>query len=240
MHNQKGGVGKTTSAVCLAGALAESDRVVTIIDMDPQADASVWLGADHPYTSPIGGVLRGASGLDRSIEPTALDNLTIIPASDQLRTLEDPDRPLQDVGHSLLHDHGRDWVIVDCAPSWSPLIPYSQMGVQAADHVIIPITASGMDLEGLSRTREQVESYTADDDWWVLYSRVDRRASYTDEVERKLTRSLPTRLCPCQIRENITLAEAPASGEPITEYASHSRGASDFKQLATWTKEVLR
>jgi len=235
LHNQKGGVGKTTASVCLGAALAESGDQVVLIDLDPQADASRWLQVAHSYVVPISSVLSGQADINSAIEPTGVDNLRILPASDRLRDLGEPVIQFEDALNAL----ESDWAIVDCPPSWSPRIPYSQIGVRAADYTVVPVTPSSMDLDGLERTRENVESYTSDDRWWVLYSKVDRRVSYTDTVEQRLRRSLPNRLCPVEIRTNIKLAEAPDHG-PITEYATSSRGADDFRNLTSWIQETMQ
>jgi len=233
-HNEKGGVGKTTTAVCLGGALAESDRRVIVIDLDPQGDASAWLGADHEYISPIGGVLAGHTGVCQAIEQTKVGGLGIIPASSDLKTMEAPARSLK----NIVDEVSRDVAIIDCPPSYSPDVPYSTIGVEAADTVFIPLTPSILEMHGLERTRDNVEASLAEegrDDWYALLSRVDYRASISEEVEQKLKRSLPTHRCPVTIGENATIRDAPRTNLPITHHDTSSRGAQDFRDLAEWT-----
>jgi len=236
-HNRKGGVGKTTTAVCLGGALAEHDQAVTLIDLDPQADASAWLGADHAYVTPIARVLCGQADVRSAVEQTSVDGLNILPSSQSLDTMGDPSRSLD----TVINDLDSGLVIVDCPPSYSPEIPYSIMGVESADTVIVPLTPSILEMHGLERTRDNVEASLGEGrgDWYALLSRVDYRASISEEVEDTLKRSLPTHRCPVTIGENATIRDAPRSGLPITHYDTSSRGAKDFRDLATWILEEV-
>jgi chromosome partitioning protein len=237
-HNEKGGVGKTTTSVCLGGALAEEGLAVMIIDLDPQGDASAWLGADHPYTTPISDVLTEQAEVSRSIEQTGVDGLEIIPATGDLKSV-DPTRSID----SIADETGADVVLVDCPPQYDPSSPHTTIGVEAADVVLVPLTPSVLELHGLERTREYVEASLGedrDDEWHALLSRVDYRASITEEVEGMLRRSLPTHACPVTIGENATIRDAPTSNLPITHHDNNSRGARDFRALADWTiEEVL-
>jgi len=93
MHNRKGGVGKTTGSVCLGGALVERGNQVVIIDLDPQRDASKWLGADHPYTTTIDRVLAGQAPIKSSLEPTGVDGLEGVKVPPKIRHESNRNRP---------------------------------------------------------------------------------------------------------------------------------------------------
>lgn len=241
--NQKGGSGKTTTAVNLAAALAESGKKVLLIDLDPQASASLWYGVKDKGKG-LYKVLTDNENLENVIEKTTVDDLHIIPSSVLLSGVEKAlagevcaESILKNKLESLT-EKPWDYVLIDCPPTLGIL---SLNALTLANEVIVPVEAHVMALHGLvqllrtinlvkQRLNPQLEITG------ILACRVDYRTKHSSEVLGQLRNRFEGKVCTSVIRENIRLAEAPLHLKPITAYDSKCNGAKDYRSLA---KEVI-
>ena len=238
--NQKGGVGKTTTAVNLSAALAEAGQSVLAIDFDPQGNLSSGLGIDKLNTEKtIYEVIIGDENINDAILSTEVENLDIIPsnvdlsgAEIELLELEDRERTLRRKISEIYKEY--DYIIIDCPPSLSLLTINAFM---ASDSVVIPIQCEYYALEGLSQmmktvnlvrkklnTNLQVEG--------VVFTMYDARNRLSQQVVESVKEVLNERIYKTIIPRNVRLAEAPSYGMPVTEYDSKSSGAESYRLLA--------
>ncbi len=241
--NQKGGSGKTTTAVNLAASLAEHKRRVLLLDLDPASAASAWLGVKDESRGLVE-VLTNGKELADLVRPTACEGLEIIPSS---LSLSGAEKSLaSEIGvETLLRKkiaklpHGRwDYLFVDCPPSMGLL---TLNALSAVREVLIPVEAHIMALEGLvslTQTAEVVKERLNSElsICGILACRMDQRTNHAREVVESLRRKFGPLVYKTRIRENVRLAECPSFGMPITQYASSSSGAEDYRALA---KELL-
>lgn len=241
--NQKGGSGKTTTAVNLAASLVEAGKKVLLVDLDPQGSASLWYGCKEGGKGLLE-VFIEDNKLENIIEKTSLDKLHLIPASPVLANVE---KTLQ--GESCvemilknklqnLPSHPWDFVLIDCPPTLGVL---SLNALVAASEVLIPVEAHVMALHGLVQLLKTVSMVKQKlnpslEVLGILPCRVDNRTKHSQEVLQQLKSRFPLQVCKSHIRENIKLAEAPLHHKPITEYDSNSKGAKDYRALA---EEIL-
>lgn len=237
--NQKGGSGKTTTAVNLAAALAEAGKRVLLIDLDPQASASMWYGLKEKGR-PLYEVFTGEAGLEAAIEKSSVDGLEIIPSSPLLAGVEKalanevaPETILKTKLHRLLKKPW-DYLLIDCPPTLGIL---SLNALTTANEVLVPVEAHVMALHGLVQLLKTINLVKqrlnpALEITGILACRVDYRTKHSKEVLDQLRARFEGKVCQSVIRENIRLAEAPLHLKPITHYYPACNGSQDYKSLA--------
>lgn len=251
--NQKGGVGKTTTAANLGAALASLGRSVVLVDLDPQANLSVHLGIDAPEGIPsIYQVLLADRSFGEIIRPTSTPRLSIAPANLDLSGAEielvsvmGRETRLRDALEEWLRADGDaprredvDFLIIDSPPSLGLL---SVNGLVAVDEVFIAVQTEFFALRGLTKLLELVELVKRRLNPTLEISGIvaglfDARRNLAREVLAELRAFFGAKVFKTVIRENVRLAEAPSHGKSIFEYAPDSNGAEDYLALA---KEVL-
>lgn len=242
--NQKGGVGKSTTAINLGAYLAVEGKKVLVVDLDPQSNATSGLGIG-PYLDgqQIYDVLIGEVPIKEIIVPTTTEGLDIAPSSLRLAGAE-----VELV--SMLSRESRlrkslepvkgeyDIILIDCPPSLGQL---TVNALTAADEVIIPIQCEYYALEGLVlllRTIEKIKVYLNSDlrIGGILLTMHDARTNISRQVMDEVRRQYPRETFQTVIPRNVRLSEAPSYGKPISQYDPHSRGAMAYHELA---KEVI-
>jgi chromosome partitioning protein len=244
VSNQKGGVGKTTTAINLAASLAASELNVLIIDTDPQGNATTGLGiAKDPDKPSLYHVLLGGVASENAIVPTALEGLSIIPADKNLvgANLELVDLPKREFRLRNAISPIRDnfsHVLIDCPPALDLL---TLNALVAADSVLVPIQCEFFALEGISelmdtidRLRDSFQHPLALEG--ILLTMFDDRTNLTRQVAADLKEFFQHDVFRTVIPRSIRLAEAPSFGKPILGYDPRSRGAESYIKLA---KEIL-
>jgi chromosome partitioning protein len=240
--NQKGGVGKTTTAINLSAYLAKSSRRVLLIDIDPQSNATSGLGIDiNSLGNSIYEVLLNPALLGTSIIETSTNNLYLLPAKHSLSAAEVdlvniPSR--ESKLKNVISQTDFDYVIIDCPPAMGLL---TINALVASSSVIIPVQAEYYAMEGLGqllsivqRVRETVNPNL--ELLGVLLTMYDSRTSLAEQVQSELQKHLGGKLLKTVIPRNVRLAEAPSFGRTILEHDKWSKGARAYKQLA---KEII-
>ena len=233
--NRKGGSGKTTTAVSLAAALAERGLSALLIDLDPQASASAWLGEASDYRG-LFDALVGTRDLGDLAARTTVPGLDLVSSSPWLVTAEQTLRGDMSVGVFRAIDRLRpDWdvVIVDCPPSLSYLAVGALMAVR---EVIIPVEAHSIALPGVASVVREMGRIQSDLNPHlrspvIVACRVNRTI-HARQVVEELNRVYGWRVARASIRESIRLAEAEAARLPITTYAPDSGASLDYRLLA--------
>ena len=243
--NQKGGCGKTTTAVNLSACLAKRGFRVLLIDLDPQSNASLGLGIEVEEGAGIYPLLVEDSCLARSvIQPTGVYDLDIIPATIalsgadlDLANLTGRERILRSKLEGVRSEY--EFIIIDCSPSLSLL---TVNALAAADEVLIPIQVHYYALEGMKLLFQSINIVKSRLNYdlaimGILPTFYDQRPAICREVLAGLRSYFGERIMKTVIRINSKLTEAPSAREPIHLYAPHSRGARDYGELA---EEVLQ
>lgn len=242
--NQKGGVGKTTTAVNLGASLAAAERKTLVIDSDPQANTTSALGfPKDPARRTLYQAMILDEPLQRIIIGTQVDRLFLIPsdknlagAAVELVSAEQREYRLKGLTESIRDDY--DFVLIDCPPALDLL---TLNALAAADSVLVPIQCEYLALEGVSelldtlmRLRRTINATLAVEG--ILLTMYDDRTSLSKQVAADLRSFFGTQVFETVIPRNVRLAEAPSHGVPVMFYDIHSKGAESYIQLA---KEVI-
>ena len=237
VSNQKGGVGKTTTAVNVAACLAEAGECVLIVDLDPQANASSGLGVRNAPASSLD-LLDGAPLASVTIE-TAYENLSLVPATQGLAgvavELGSMRRSERFLAESLANATDTySFVFIDCPPSLGPL---TVAALVAADRVLVPVQCEYYALEGLTQLLETVERVRRVSNprltiGGILLTMVDRRTRLSADVEAEVRRAFGSLVFQAIVPRSVRLAEAPSHGAPISAYARESHGAAAYFEVA--------
>lgn len=241
--NQKGGSGKTTTTVNLAAALAEQGRPVLVLDLDPQASASSWLGVKDGGRGLLD-VLTNRSPLAELVQSTSADGVDIIPSSSWLVGAEKAlagEVGAEAILRQRLGALKGPWqyMLIDCPPALGLL---TVNALAAAREVLVPVESHFMALGGLAHMLDTLEIVKERLNSEITLAgivacRVDLRTRHAQEVVEQLRGRFGPLVYNTLIRENIRLAECPSFGQPITRYDSACNGAEDYRRLAT---EVIR
>ncbi len=241
ISNQKGGVGKTTTAVSLSAVLAEMGYKVLLIDSDPQASATSAVGLSEEKGCSLYPVLHEQKTLLQVIKQTALPNLHIVPSEKDLAGYEvetaQRDHSLYCIRKLLapLRDTSDyDFAFIDCPPSLGVLMTCSLV---AADSVIIPLQCEYLSLEGLSKILNYLErirtvSQIPIEIEGVLMTMFDARTKLSQLIINDVKAHFPEKMFTTIIPRTVRLAEAPSYGQPITTYDSRSTAALAYRSLA--------
>ena len=238
--NQKGGVGKTTTTVNLGACLAELGYRTLVIDLDPQGNASTGLGIDNRgLETSMYHVIMHEAPLENCIEPAAVKNLFVAPASLDLAGTEielvpafSRENRLKRAIEAVQDDY--DYVLIDCPPSLGLL---TVNGLTAATEVLVPIQCEYYALEGLGQLLRNVDlvrrnlnpTLTVSTIVCVMY---DARTKLADQVVKEVREHFGDKVMRTVIPRTVRLSEAPSFGQPITTFDSSSRGAVAYRMVA--------
>jgi len=245
--NQKGGVGKTTTAVNLGAYLAESGKYVLLVDLDPQANATSGLGVD--YQNLEKGVYEALAGnflVREIVQPTGHIGFRVAPATPALAganvELVNIERREFRLAESLLEVRSDyDVIIIDCPPSLGLL---TLNGLVASDYVLIPIQAEYYALEGLGQlmstialVQENLKPELAI--LGAVITMFDKRVRLSDQVLQELYKFFPDKIFRTVVPRNVRLTEAPSHGKTILHYDGGSKGARAYEKLSREILEVI-
>jgi chromosome partitioning protein len=240
--NQKGGVGKTTTAVNLAACVAEAGYRTLLIDMDPQCNATVGLGLAKDLEPSIYDVLAGEATVEAAARPCAVENLAVVPAipglagaSVELPRIAGSETRLRDALDPVREAY--DYIVLDCPPSLGPLTVGALVG---ADAVLVPVQTEYFALEGLAGLLDTLKLIQQELNprlriLGMLLTMHDGRTRLAQDVEREVRTHFPDLVFDTVIPRNVRVGEAPSFGLPVIHHDPLSSGADAYFELA---KEV--
>ena len=238
VSNQKGGVGKTTTAISVGAALAEIGQRVLIVDLDPQANATSGLGISKERTNGIYGALLRERPLAEAVVNTAVSGLDLVPSGSDMAGAEVELVPLMAREYRLrqaLRETGSyDTVIVDCPPSLGLL---TVNALAAGDAVVVPVQCEYYALEGLAQLLDTIGAVRARlnqrlEVLAIVLTMEDRRNRLSMQVVEEVRKHFPKLVADARIPRTVRLAEAPSHGKPISVYDPHSPAAKAYADLA--------
>ncbi len=241
--NQKGGVGKTTTAVNLGAGLADMGYRVLVVDLDPQGNATTGLGINaRNLTGSVYDVLLSDVPVEDTIEPTAVRNLFVVPATIDLAGAEIELVPAFSRELKLRRAFDRldgdfDFILVDCPPSLGLL---TVNGLAAATEVLVPIQCEYYALEGLGQLMRNIQLVQSNlnprlELSTIVLTMYDARTKLADQVAQEVRKHFGPKVCRTIVPRTVRLSEAPSFGQPIIVFDPSSRGAIAYRELA---KEV--
>ena len=240
--NQKGGVGKTTTAVNLAACIAEAGYEALLVDIDPQCNATVGLGVGKTERPSVYELLSGAATPEEIVVPSGIPHLSVAPASPDLAgaTVELPRLPgsetrLKDALTGVRERYA--FTLLDCPPSLGPL---TVNALVAADRVIVPVQAEYFALEGLAGLLDTLSLVQRELNprltiAGMVLTMYDSRTRLAQDVEREIRQHFPQLVFDTVIPRNVRIGEAPSFGRPVIHHDPHCAGSDAYFELA---KEV--
>jgi chromosome partitioning protein len=240
--NQKGGVGKTTTAVNVGACIAEAGYRTLLVDVDPQANATVGLGIARTHEPALYEVLTGQATADEALTGSSVPGLDVLPAGAglaganvELPRIEGFEQQLRESLEPVRERYG--YVLLDCPPSLGPL---TVSALVAADKVIVPVQTEYFALEGLAGLLDTLAAVRLNLNpsltvAGMLLTMHDGRTRLGQDVEREVREHFPDLVFSTVIPRNVRVGEAPSHGLPVTHHDPHSAGAEAYFELA---KEV--
>jgi chromosome partitioning protein len=237
--NQKGGVGKTTTAVNVAACIAEAGYSTLLVDIDAQANATVGLGVAKDRSPNVYDVLSGGATVDEALVETDIPNLTLLPAHPDLAAAS-VELPREPGSETRLRDaigpmrERFSFVLLDCPPSLGPL---TVNALVAADRVIVPVQTEYFALEGLAGLLDTLQLIQRELNprlavAGMLLTMHDGRTRLARDVEREVREHFPSLVFDTVIPRNVRIGEAPSFGRPVIHHDPHSSGAEAYFSLA--------
>lgn len=245
--NQKGGVGKTTTAIHLAAGAAQAGRRVLLVDLDPQANATSGLGLENSPGKSLYPVLLGQAQALDMLQPTRQENLQVLAseldlagAEMELAGMENPLHRVRQALEPLRHNPSFDLVLIDCPPSVGLLMTSALV---AAEKILVPVQCEYFALEGVGKILGLIERIRQGElnpslsILGIILTMYDVRTRLSQQVSEDLRTHLGDQVFQTIIPRSVRLAEAPSHGKTIYEYDSAGAAAASYRQL---TDEFLR